>query len=203
MTLFITSNVGFTNIVKPLKIEERSMKIIMTRQSKIRYRNLNIVRSEIIHPTASTLDMNNLNNAYIESLKDNNCTDIKTNYRPCLKQLIKDNISIAEFIKPIQKNGPEKICTKSKKDCIADSALECKTDKYGQIFETVMFIRKEVNANKSWKFEGTFNDYQEPDMLHSLLNWIIKGFKRCLAFQNRELQLDTAVKNITQLIAKI
>ena len=47
------------------------MKIIMTRQSKIRYRNLNIVRSEIIHPTASTLDMNNVNNAYIESLKDN------------------------------------------------------------------------------------------------------------------------------------
>ena len=91
------------------------MKIIMTRQSKIRYRNLNIVRSEIIHPTASTLDMNNVNNAYIESLKDNNCTDIKTNYKPCLKHLIKDNISIAEFIKPIQKNGPEKICTKSKK----------------------------------------------------------------------------------------
>ena len=89
MTLFITSNVGFTNIVKPLKIEERPMKIIMTRQSKIRYRNLNIVRSEIIHPTASTLDMNNLNNAYIESLKDNNCTDIKTNYKPCLKQLIR------------------------------------------------------------------------------------------------------------------
>ena len=48
------------------------MKIIMTRQSKIRYRNLNIVRSEIIHPTASTLDMNNVNNAYIESLKDKN-----------------------------------------------------------------------------------------------------------------------------------
>ena len=116
--------------------------------------------------------------------------------------MIKDNISIAEFIKPIQKNGPEKICTKSKKDYIVDSALECKTDKYGQIFETAMFIRKEVNANKSWKFEGTFNDYQEPDMLHSLLNWIIKGFKRCVASRNRELQSDTAVKNITQLICQ-
>ena len=65
-----------------------------------------------------------------------------------------------------------------------------------------MFIRKEVNANKSWKFEGTFNDYQEPDMLHSLLNWIIKGFKRCVASRNREPQSDTAVKNITQLICQ-
>ena len=57
-----------------------------------------------------------------------------------------------------------------------------------------MLIRKEVNANKSRKFE--------PDILHSLLNWIIRGPKRCLAFQNRELQLDTAVNNITQIICQ-
>ena len=74
---------------------------------------INMVKSELIYPTASTLDMNNVNNTYIELLKDNNCTDIKTNYKPYLKQLIKDNISIAEFIKPNQKNCPKKICTKS------------------------------------------------------------------------------------------
>ena len=89
-------------------------------------------------------------------MKDNNCTGIKTNYKPYLKQLIKDNISISEFMKPNQKNFSVKICTKSKKDCIVDSALECKTDIYDQVFETAMLIRKEVNANKSWKFEGTF-----------------------------------------------
>ena len=91
-------------------------------------------------------------------MKDNNCTDIETNYKPYYKQLIKDNISIAELIKPNQKNCLEKICTKSQKDCIVDSALECKTDIYDQIFETAMLIRKEVNANKSWIFEGTFDD---------------------------------------------
>ena len=109
---------------------------------------------------------------------------------------------IAEFIKPNQKNCPEKICTKSQKDCIVDSALECKTDIYDQVFETAMLIRKEVNANKSWKFEGTFDDYREPDMLHSLLNWIIRGPKRCLTSQNRELQLDTASNYITQILPK-
>ena len=110
---------------------------------------INIVKSELTYPTASTLDMNNVNNTYIESLKDNNCTDIKTNYKPYLKQLIKDNISIAEFIKSNQKNFPEKICNKSRKDCVVDSALECKTDIYDQIFETAMLIRKEGNANKA------------------------------------------------------
>ena len=60
-----------------------------------------------------------------------------------------------------------------------------------------MLIRKELNANKSWKFKGTFDDYQKPDMLHSLLNWIKRRSKRCLASQNRELQLDTAANNIT------
>ena len=110
---------------------------------------INIVKSELIYSAASTLDMNNVNNTYIELLKDNNCTDIKTNYKSYLKQLIKENISIAEFIKPNQKNCLEKICTKSKKDYIVDSALECKTDIYDQIFETAIHIRKGVNANKS------------------------------------------------------
>ena len=56
---------------------------------------INMVNSEIIYPTASTQDMKNVNNTYIKLLKDNNCTDIKTNYKPYLNQLIKDNISIA------------------------------------------------------------------------------------------------------------
>ena len=105
-------------------------------------------------------------------------------------------------MKPNQKNFPVKICTKSQKDCIVDSALECKTDIYDQVFETAMLIRKEVNANKSWKFEGTFDDYQEPGTLHSLLIWIIRGPKICLASQSRELQLDTVVNNITQIICQ-
>ena len=46
---------------------------------------INIVNSELIYPTASTQDMKNVNNTYIDLLKDNNCTDIKTNYKPCLK----------------------------------------------------------------------------------------------------------------------
>ena len=65
-----------------------------------------------------------------------------------------------------------------------------------------MLIRKEVNANKSWKFEGAFDDYGEPDMLHSLLNWIIRGPKRCLASQNRELQLDTVSNYNTQIVCQ-
>ena len=39
-------------------------------------------------------------------------------------------------------------------------------------------------------------------MLHILLNWIIRGPKRCLASQNRELRLDTGVYNITQIICE-
>ena len=39
-------------------------------------------------------------------------------------------------------------------------------------------------------------------MLHSLLNWTIRGPKSCLASQNTELQLDTAVNNVTQIICQ-
>ena len=72
---------------------------------------------------------------------------------------------------------------------------------YDQIFETAMLIREEVNVNKSWKFEGTFDDYQEPDE-YSLLNWITRGRERYVTSQNRELQLDIAVNNITQIICQ-
>ena len=72
---------------------------------------------------------------------------------------------------------------------------------YDQIFETAMLIREEVNVNKSWKFEGTFDDYQEPDEF-SLLNWITRGRERYVTSQNRELQLDIAVNNITQIICQ-
>ena len=64
----------YSNIVNILvKLVKSDIKII------------NILKSELIHPIASTLDMNNVSNTYIELLKDNNCTDIKTNYKPCLK----------------------------------------------------------------------------------------------------------------------
>ena len=39
-------------------------------------------------------------------------------------------------------------------------------------------------------------------MLDSLLNWVISGPKRCLASKNRELQLETTVNNITQIICQ-
>ena len=88
---------------------------------------INTVKSKLIYPTASTLDMNN-----------KYCTYIKTNYK-----LIKDNISIAEFIKLNQKNCPEKICTKSQKDCIVDSTLECKTDMY-----MIKFLKLSCSSEK-------------------------------------------------------
>ena len=39
-------------------------------------------------------------------------------------------------------------------------------------------------------------------MLDSLLNWVISGPKRCLASKNRELQLETTVNYITQIICQ-
>ena len=85
---------------------------------------INIVKSEIIYSAASALDMNNINNKYIEFLKHNSCIDIKTNYKAYLKQLIKDNMSIAKLIEPNQKNCLEKICARSPKYYVVDSAVE-------------------------------------------------------------------------------
>ena len=67
----------------------------------------------MLHRTC-VVDMNTLNNRYKESLLENGVKeeDLKPNYNPYIKQIILENVSVAEFIKSPRCNEPERICSR-------------------------------------------------------------------------------------------
>ena len=65
---------------------------------------LNVVKCDLDKKENTDLNMCSINTTYINLLQDNNHADRNPNYKRYLKQLILDNISYAEFIKPRRKN---------------------------------------------------------------------------------------------------
>ena len=64
----------------------------------------NMIKSELIDPSDIPLTMKNINLKYINLLMENHHTPVKENYRRYLKQLLSENISDIEFIKPARLN---------------------------------------------------------------------------------------------------
>ena len=85
---------------------------------------LNVVKCEFDKKENTDLNMNNINNTYINLLQDNNHADINPNYKRYLKQLILEIIPYVEFIKPRRKNESEKLCSTKERNNIIDTALE-------------------------------------------------------------------------------
>ena len=48
-----------------------------------------------------------------------------------------------------------------------------------------MLIRENEKKQKSMKFQGSIEDYQEPDMLLTSMKWIIAGLKTTLNSHNQ------------------
>ena len=72
---------------------------------------LNVVKCEFNKKENTDLNMNNINNTYINLLQDNNHADINPNYKRYLKQLFLENNPYGEFINPRRKNESEKLCS--------------------------------------------------------------------------------------------
>ena len=160
---------------------------------------LNVVKCDLDKKENTDLNMNNINTTYINLLQDNNHEDRNPNYKRYLKQLIFENISYAEFIKPRRKNESQKLCSTKKRNII-DTALEHSKDKMLKIFETARSIRKNIIKARSWKFNGSFENYSAPEMLQTSINWIIAVPRIKLETEKRKRYIDQIANNITQLV---
>ena len=43
------------------------------------------------------------------------------------------------------------------------------------MWKVARFTRKETFNQDKWVFTGTFNDFENPPMFHTLLKWILLG----------------------------
>ena len=136
---------------------------------------LNVVKCEFDKKENTDLNMNNINNTYINLHQDNNHADINPNYKRYLKQLILENNPYGKFIKPRRKNESEKLCSAKEGNNIIDTALENVKDNMSNIFEIVRSIRKNIIKAKPSKFDDSFENYSAPEMLQTLIKWIIAG----------------------------
>ena len=161
---------------------------------------LNVVKCEFNKKENTDLNMNNINNTYINLLQDNNHADINPNYKRYLKQLILENNPYGEFIKPRRKNESEKLCSAKERNSIIDTALENAEDIMSNIFEIVRSISKNIIKAKPSKFDDSFENYSAPEMLRTLIKWIIAGPRNELETEKRKQYIDQTANNITQLI---
>jgi hypothetical protein len=88
------------------------------------------------------------------------------------------------------------------KDSIVDIALENANNDLDHLLKAARGIRQEVVKCQSWIFDGSFEDYQPPDMLHTLIKWIIAEPKNRIETDVRKTEVDKTVNNITQLISQ-
>ena len=68
------------------------------------------------------------------------------------------------------------------------------------IFETARSILKNIIKARLWKFDGSFENYSAPEMLQTLIKWIIAGPRNELETEKRKRYIDETTNNITQLI---
>ena len=113
---------------------------------------LNVVKCVLVNPTGTALNLSNINTTYTTLPQDNQHKDIGSSYKKHLKQLILGNI-------------PD-ILTKIK-DSVVDTALENTNNDLEHLFQAARMIRQVVAKRQPWIFDGSFEDYQPPDMLRT------------------------------------
>ena len=94
----------------------------------------------------------------------------------------------------------EKLCSTKERNNIIGSALENAKDNMSNIFETARSIRKNIIKARPWKFDGSFENYSAPEMLQTLIKWIIAGPRNERETEKRKRYIDQTTNNITQLI---
>ena len=185
----------------PQKTIYNSKKIIHT-VSKIEL--INLIKSELNDPSHQTLDMNKVNITYHNLFFENwlNINEICENYKKQLKTLIQENIPCAKFVKSKYANQPEKNFTEeAQREAIHKSSIDQTQDiNLNYMWKVARFIRKEIIDRDQWVFTGTFNDFENPPMLHTLLKWILLGMSNHVENKTRRKGIDSSISVACQYI---
>ena len=71
------------------------------------------------------------------------------------------------------------------------------------MWKVTQFIRKEILDRDQWVFTGTFNDFKNPPMLHTLLKWILLGASNHVENETRRNGIDRSVSVSCQYIIQL
>ena len=68
------------------------------------------------------------------------------------------------------------------------------------MWRVARFIRKEILDQNQWVFTGTFNDFENPPILHTLLKWILLGTSNHVENETHRKGVDRSISVACQYI---
>ena len=151
------------------------------------------IESHICDPSLPILDMNQVDSIYKDILIENgeNAENLAKHYKRNLKELIKENIPTAVFIKSKLANKPQQIIT----EATNSEAGNYTTAEYLQaMWKIPKSIRSDLYTN-NWKFEGRVDSFKSLVILSTFIKWVIADPERD--------KKDDNVRNCQQQVDKI
>ena len=164
---------------------------------------VNLIQSGLNDPSLKILDMNMINDAYRDILLENGLKnyDIKSNYKRYLKELLLKNVANIKFVKNKNPSKPEIVCSEIAQGQAIDIAVnQNRREVLSDILNVSKVIRNELQSHQKWKFTGTYSDFIEPNLLSTLIKWILIGPNENLYNENRIKRVENATSVVTQLI---
>ena len=157
-----------------------------------------MVETEINDPSERpALNMNDIEQSYIGLLNANGFTlPNNPKYKPYLKKLILENIASVHFNRPPDKTKPEQVLsTKAKETLLADKLAPDTTDLTKDVkvlLEAAKILRRDIASTTPWKFEGTFDNYEPPTLLHLFCKCAIQGLHQVKTISRAESMTQSA-----------
>ena len=161
------------------------------------------VESYICDPSLPILDMNQVDSIYKDILIENgeNAENLAKHYKRNLKELIKENIPTAVFIKSKLANKPEQIISEA-----TNSEAENYTT--AEDLQAMWKIAKSIRSDLytyNWKIEGRVDSFKSPVILSTFIKWVIAGprkDKKDDDVRNCQQQVDKITSILTQLVSQ-
>ena len=122
---------------------------------------LNIIETNIHQNPNNTLDMNFINETYINILLENGADPkgVSNNYKKQIKELISVNLPDLLFVKSTQKNKPGQLIFPSIQASALNAQMDSMADKSDicSLWKLSKKIRLEILEQK-WEFQGKFTN---------------------------------------------
>ena len=125
------------------------------------------------------MSLNDLNEEYINILKENGVQETSSNYKKLIQDLIKDNIPNAEIRGSYRRNECNIVTSKETINSILATHLD--DDDEGDmkvLLEAALILRKDIKNFPEWQFTGTFDDFEVPEKLNAFCRWTVTRNKR-------------------------
>ena len=126
--------------------------------------------------------MNIIKEIYRRILSSNSKNEASINYKRHLKELISKNVCGISLVKCKNPNKPDQLISDSTTSEILDTFIkECTADNTDQIWKVAKIVRSELLQREKWRFTGSFDDFNLPPLLATLMKILI-GKNRCILF---------------------